>query len=141
TASSPVTVSFCVAKPLPEGAAAGTEPECKEGLKTQTGEITVRLDQLQSFTLSADGASLPALGTLQLRALGKFTSGLEQDITRHVAWSSGDTALALVGSTSGLAASRKPEDGQVTFTATNNDATATKTQELPINVVKPAGAP
>jgi len=134
-ASAPVTVNFCLLKPAVEGETAA----CSE-LSVTTGEIVTKIEPLQSFTLSPTDTPLQALGELQLRALGQFTT-VQQDITRHVSWSSSDASVVSIGASNGFAESLLPAAGQVKITATSSDAAVVKTQELTLDVVKPAGAP
>lgn len=129
------TVTFCVPKPLASGS---TTQECSD-VKLATAPFKVRTDTLNSFTIASSTGTneIQQLGTLQLRASGKFASGLEQDITRNVAWSSSDPAVVSIGGSDGLAQSLKPENGSATITGTNSNVTAGTTQTLTLSVVAP----
>lgn len=130
--SAPVTVSFCLLKPAVEGETAA----CSD-LSVATGNIVTKTEQLQSFTLlPAEPVEMTALGELQLRALGQFTT-VQQDITRHVAWSSSDATIVNIGASNGFAESLISAAGEVKITATNSDAAVDKTEELTLKVVTP----
>lgn len=149
TDSDPVTVTFCVPKPL---AANETTRVCSDdvNLKLTTGEFVVRTDTLESFTIASSTGSnnITALNTLQLRAEGTFASDLVQDVTRNVAWTSSATDTITIGATRGLAQSvslKRNTDGSIaadqggaTITATNDAATVTKTRTLDLEVVLPS---
>lgn len=73
------------------------------GIVSPAVSLTVTSATLKSITISPATASIAPFGTQQYRALGTFSDGTTQDITSTVAWSSSDTAVATIGSQTGVA--------------------------------------
>jgi hypothetical protein len=107
--------------------------------------ITPVTDVLNSISVTPASADVKAGGTAQFRAIGNYASGTTQELTRHVGWSSSNTSLAIVQSSSsaginelaGLASTGNSGAGNavtVTATATNGAGTSsTATATLNIN--------
>lgn len=120
-----------------------------DGVSSNTLNITPTAATLSSLRIDpAPGADILRGKTLQLKAIGSFTGGISQDISRHVAWSSSDPAQVGVFSSSGTfysaqagltaAASNATLDGQVTITASySNGATPTPTATTLLTVKSP----
>lgn len=58
--------------------------------------ITPVADSLNSIAVTPATADVAVGGNVQLSAIGSYASGATQDISRHVGWSSSDTAIASV---------------------------------------------
>lgn len=150
--SEDVTISYCQPEPLPDPVPSNYTSKCWEGKPTTTSIVfKTRQSTLASFDVSPTvDVVIPALQSLQFRALGSFDGGFQQDITRHVTWQSfaadGTTRSTKVGIGTGtgsaglaISVSLKNTDGDPTHTpaqelaertvvikATNNNATGTK---------------
>lgn len=77
---------------------------------------------LASVAILPQNPSIDALGRQQFLARGTYADGATQDITRHVAWSSSNTAVAGISglsSSAGLALSLAPGAGTSTIGATS----------------------
>jgi len=100
--------------------------------------VTVIDPALETVTVTPSEATIEGLGTVELRATGTFEGGYEQDITRHVAWTSSDTSMATVVSgvtrTAGTVSSRVSDGGAVTIEATDEDATVQQTDTATITI-------
>jgi type II secretory pathway component GspD/PulD (secretin) len=78
--------------------------------------LTVTSAALQSIAISPATASLAPSGTQQYSAIGTFSDGSTQDITEGVAWTSSNTAVASIGSQTGLATGQGAGTTQITAT-------------------------
>lgn len=106
--------------------------------------ITPIADSLNTIAVSPATQAVIAGRTAQFSAIGSYASGRSQDITRHVAWSSGDTTSAtiqssgttVINSLAGLATTSSLAGGRsVTITATvNNAAGAATTSTGTLNI-------
>jgi len=108
--------------------------------------FTVVDDTLNTLSVSPEVATITALSTQQFVATGHYLSGRSQRITRHVTWSSGDTAKVLIGngaSAPGLAVSQLPEATTSAIKITGKlvigtgDTAVTKTVEALLCTVLP----
>ena len=70
--------------------------------KTQTAFINVAEALLQSISITPSNSFLLPGFTRQFTAMGKYNNGSEQDITTRATWSSTDTLVATVGTTTGV---------------------------------------
>lgn len=93
--------------------------------------ITPIAASLNSIAVTPATVTVAPGGVTQLRSIGTYASGITQDITRHVIWSSSDTAVATVQSAtalglsgaSGLTTAMVGSAGrQATITATTTNA-------------------
>lgn len=101
-------------------------------------------DSLSSIAITPATAMVSAGRTSQFRSTGTYASGATQDITRHVTWSSSDTASALVqtttafgiNSSAGLTSTATTAAGKVvTITAaTVNSASQPVTATATLNI-------
>ena len=98
---------------------------------------------LSNVVVVPETASVAAGGTVQLTATGEYAGGRTQDITRHVTWSSADSAIALVQSSSSainpiaglVLIGATVETGKtVVITGTNTNATGQKSDTSTITV-------
>ena len=108
--------------------------------------LTVVDDTLDTLSVSPEVATITALSTQQFSATGHYLSGRSQRITRHVTWSSGDTAKVLIGNgatAAGLAVSQLPEATTSAIKITGKlvigtgDTAVTKTVEALLCTVLP----
>ena len=111
--------------------------------------ITPVAGTLSKVTVSPVTANIAPGATLVLKALGEYSTGVTQEITRHVTWSSADTTLATVQTNSGTVnplagvaqASSTAETGKtVVITAANSNATA-QTSATSTLTIQPAASP
>jgi type II secretory pathway component GspD/PulD (secretin) len=86
------------------------------GIVSPAVSLTVTTATLKSIGISPATASVAAFGTQQYRAIGTFSDGTTQDITSSVAWSSSNTAVATIGSATGVALGQAA--GTTSITAT-----------------------
>ncbi|MDM4771005.1 hypothetical protein [Solimonas sp. SE-A11] len=154
--SAPVTIDFCLsAAPPPD------DPATPDVNESTTAPITCRAAQadpltfyvkkktLQSIDVTPTSpAALVALLSLQFRATGTYTDGSQQDLTRHVNWTSSQPLKATIvnGVIAGAGLLRSlyvdnvdensttPELEQrtVKVTADIDTATVTKTREVTV---------
>jgi type II secretory pathway component GspD/PulD (secretin) len=78
--------------------------------------LTVTSATLQSIAVVSTGATIAPGGTQQLSAIGTFSDGTKQDISSNAAWSSTNTAVATIGSQTGLALGVGAGTTQITAT-------------------------
>ena len=111
--------------------------------------ITPVAGTLSKVTVSPVTANIAPGSTLVLKALGEYSTGVTQEITRHVTWSSADTTLVTVQTNSGTVnplagvaqASSTAETGKtVVITAANSNATA-QTSATSTLTIQPAASP
>ncbi len=93
--------------------------------------ITPVADSLNTVAVTPANADVAAGQTVPFKAVGSFASGANQDITRHVIWTSADGSIATVQSSSttvvstlaGIAAAATTAQGKtVAVTATTTNA-------------------
>ncbi len=78
--------------------------------------LTVTSATLQSIAISAAAASVAPKGTVQFTAIGTFSDGTKQDISSNVTWSSSNTAVATIGTQSGVALGQGSGSTQISAT-------------------------
>lgn len=99
--------------------------------------VTTVTDTLQSIAVTPKAVSIVA-GSDQLKqfnAIGTYTSGATQDVTRNVTWSVADPTIASISNTAGsngLANSSSVAVGTTTVTATSSTATVGTTDTATI---------
>ncbi len=114
------------------------------GIVSPAATLTVTSAALQTIAVIPPTASVAPRGTLQFAAIGTFSDGTTQDITSDVSWSSSNTAIATMGSQTGLALGQGSGSTQITATLgsiTSSAATLTGTgAALQSIAVTPAAA-
>jgi hypothetical protein len=92
---------------------------------------------LQTIAVAPSGPSVAAGLTQQFTASGKYLDGTSADITSVVSWSSGNTAVATVNTSSGLASAAKTAAGNsATITATSGTVTGSATLGVTLGVLQ-----
>jgi hypothetical protein len=85
-------------------------------------KVTVSSATLTSLAVSPTNPTILVGNTVALSATGDFSDGSSQEVTRDVAWSSADTAIATVSLTTGVEGSVKGiATGAVTISASSGD--------------------
>jgi Flp pilus assembly secretin CpaC len=75
----------------------------QSGIVSPAVSLTVTNAALQSISVTPAGGSVGPRGTLQFTAMGTFSDGTTQNITRDVTWASANTAVATIAAQSGVA--------------------------------------
>lgn len=100
------------------------------GVVSPAATLTVSTATLVSMAVTPATATLAAGGTQQFTAIGTFSDGSTQNISSNVTWSSTNTAVATIGTQTGLAVCQGSGTTQITATLgtlTSNTATLTGT--------------
>lgn len=123
----------------------GDDPDTEEEdptftLTSNVLPVTIVAATLDSVSIRPLDATVAALGTIDFTATGTYDGGTRtQDLTRHVGWSSSDTAVVGIGTGvspfAGQAASLQREAAVVTIEATHSAATVTPTASTTLTVV------
>jgi uncharacterized protein YjdB len=90
---------------------------------TGTASLTVNAANLTSIAITPSNGSIAQGTNLQLVATGTFNDGGTRDITHQATWSSSDSTVATVGSTSGFLVGIAP--GTITITCSLGSVTTT----------------
>lgn len=129
TARNLVIAIKSAASPVELGASFGVDPA---KVTAPVLPITAIDGSLSNVSIDPISSRIAPGGGRQLKALGEYSDGLIQDITRHVVWTSADASTVTVLSSSGTinvlaglaTASRQAETGDtVEITASNSAAT------------------
>ncbi len=88
----------------------------KSPVASPTVSLTVTSATLQSIAVITTGASLAPGATQQFTAIGTFSDGTKQDISSNAAWTSTNTAVATIGSQTGLALGKGAGTTQINAT-------------------------
>jgi tetratricopeptide (TPR) repeat protein/uncharacterized protein YjdB len=107
------TTQFVQASGSPISLNAGST---KSAVVSPAVPLTVTTATLQSVAVAPVTASLAPGGTQQFTAIGTFSDGSKQDISSNVTWTSTNTAVASIGSQTGLALGRGSGTTQITAT-------------------------
>jgi hypothetical protein len=99
--------------PISLGPSSGS---AQAGISSPAATLTVTSATLQSIVVTPASAVLAPGGTQQFTATGTFSDGTTQDISSDVTWAAANTAVATIGSQSGLAAGQG--SGTTLITAT-----------------------
>ncbi len=86
--------------PISLGPTSGT---AQAGIVSPAVALNVTAATLQSIVVTPASASLAPRGTQQFAAIGTFSDGTTQDISSDVTWAAANTAVATIGSQTGLA--------------------------------------
>lgn len=91
--------------------------------KTVTADLTVTNAQLVSLNIIPSIYSLPKVDTYQLKAIGKYSDGGEQDVTNDVVWNSNNTSVIEVNNIA-------PKIGEITVKSVGNATITGKFQNM-----------
>ena len=109
-----------------EGLATSVSPgsttiEATFNFVTGSATLTVSNATLTSITVLPDAKSVAGPGVkVQYTATGHFTSGPDQDLTTQVAWSSTNTAVAIISNSPPIGEATAVGNGSTTIRATFN---------------------
>jgi len=87
------------------------------GGRSANANLTVTAATLRSITVTPSGPAVARGFSQQFTATGTFSDNSTQNLTTTVTWSSGDTAVATVGTNTGLATGVNVGNTQITATS------------------------
>src|SRR3569833_1935676 len=94
---------------LATGVAAGTATitatisDPTAGTLKGSNTLTVAPPNLLSMVISPNGPSVPVMRKVQFHVFGKYTDGKDRELGQGISWSSSDTSIATIDSTTGEA--------------------------------------
>jgi len=88
----------------------------KSAVVSPSVPLTITTATLQSIVVTPPTASLAPGGTMQFTAIGTFSDGTKQDISSNATWASSNTAVATIGSQTGVALGVASGSTQITAT-------------------------
>lgn len=99
--------------PIPLG---GASSSATTGIVSSPATLTVTTATLQSIAVTPANATLAAGGTQQFTAMGTFSDGGTQDITRDVSWTTTNAGVVAIGQSTGVAIGQGPGTAQIAAT-------------------------
>lgn len=147
-AASPIQLKASHSYTISDGDATTEDPTSTPVVSPEI-PITPVDGTLTKVTVSPVTSDIAPGATLALKALGEYSTGVTQEITRHVTWTSADTSLVtvqnnggVVNSLAGVAqASSTAETGKtVVITAANTNASV-QTSATSTLTIQPAASP